>query len=261
MYLIRFIRQNLAITLACICALAIIFIFAIVQLTTHRHRSFDQIIASGKLRVLYVQQFYKDKDISSTALAGEEYQQLLAFAKAHHLHIQFIPLNDFTQLRKALANPYADMAYDNISMTINRKKEFLFTNKVIEKDLYLVAHKWNATCDFSIPLPRKVSLESGTSYVERIGPVKQRYPELIIDEQNENTAYIIDLIANGELEMTICEKTYFEQYVEGKKPLKKVMDFRHKEHISWMLPKTSFQLRDALNTFLASEKKKKGGQK
>lgn len=182
---------------------------------------------------------------------GFEYKMVSESAKKLGLELNLLVVHSLEEIKSSLESGKADIAAAGITVTDERKKQFLFT------DSYYYVQQW-VVCGKDVPSPksmedlisRELVIVKGSSYIERLLEIQREYPELAWDESDENTETLLHKVSRGHVECTVADSSVLAVNIRYYPKLRPAFTITGKQPLAWMLPKDKWRLKENLNEFL-----------
>ncbi|MBW2940569.1 membrane-bound lytic murein transglycosylase MltF [Zhongshania aquimaris] len=217
-------------------------------------RAVSDIKASGELRVLMRNAptiYYLDK---YNHPAGPEYQMAEAFAE--HLGVKLVVVLEETinDTLTALKAGKADMAASGLTITDQRKSQFLFTKQIESVTEQLVCRRGGNVAK-SLEQLSKVSIEvvTGSSYEETLETLKLSNPQLSWKSNTQTgTEALLQKVWNSKIDCTIADSTIVDVNRRFMPELIVLLDVSKPKSQAWMMPNSGKSLKSEADTWLNS---------
>ncbi len=200
---------------------------------------------------------------------GFQFELLQNFAEFSGLQLELIVNNNMDDLTSKLQDGSCDIIAEPMPVTLEESQYISFTEPLFQSRQVLVQRKpenWkNMTSDeindklIKSPLDlggKTVVVQKGSAYAQRLRNISSEIGKNIdIVEVPEKEEQLIQFVAGGEIEYTVCDEraaqvnqTYFPQL-----DVSSVISFP--QNLAWGVRKNSKQLLTLLNTWLEMVKK------
>lgn len=195
---------------------------------------------------------------------GFQFELLQRFAEYSGLQLEIVANNDFEDIKNKLIEGDYDLIASGIPVTLDKNSYLSFTEPLMQSRQVLVQRKpdnWKTLNldqinNFLVNSPlalngKTVVVQRGTSYATRLRNIEEEIGGNIdIVEVSEDEEHIMQFVAGGEIDYTICDegtalvnKTYFPQL-----DVSTVVGFP--QNISWAVRKNSKELLSELNKWI-----------
>jgi membrane-bound lytic murein transglycosylase F len=207
--------------------------------------SLDSILASRKLVVLIVNSptaYYYDRD---DQLAGPEYEMTQSFTRHLDVEVEYRAYDSTKQVIDALRNHEGHLVAAGLTINAARKQSFDFGPSYQTLDELLICHRDNRAIRSTDDLAGlEVVVAGESSFVDTL----KQYPGIDWRSDNEhNTQYLLNEVAEGRLQCTVSDSTLF--YIERRyhTELQNKYTLSENSHLAWMLNKDDDDLVDAID--------------
>jgi len=195
---------------------------------------------------------------------GFQYEILQNFTEKHNLKLKIIVENDLIKSTDYLKNRDIDIIAQSLTITPERKEIFEFTEPIAQTRQVLVQRKRpineNDSADF---VSNQLELQGKTIHIQKGGAAYDRLRNIeneiagkikIIENDTLEMEELIRLVANGDIDYTVCDenvaiinKTYF-------KILDSSIPVSFPQNLAWAVRKESKALKDSINEWLIEYK-------
>lgn len=178
------------------------------------------------------------------------------FAQANGLEAELVPVERFAELIPALLTGRGDIIAANLTVTEARRKHIAFSVPITTvRQQVLVAHNDDAVSDAEDLAGRRVMVEPGSSFWERLEAMRERYPdiELVPRPTGMSDEEVLDEVAAGRVDATVRDSNVASMYLRYRDDLKVAFSLPHVDDIAWGVRPDAHKLRAALNKFLHLE--------
>ena len=234
-------------------------------------RDLDAIKADGKLVAITGYNAYSYFIYRGQSM-GYEYELLQRLADDLELDLEIKVIPELDQMIDALNSGKGDLIAFNLTVTKSRTKSLSFTDHHTLTPQVLVQRKpdnWRKMKLHQIEktlirspidlIDKQISVIPASAYVERLNHLSEELgSDLLIEEADSEftTEDLIAKVAEGELDYTVSDQNIAELY-HGYYP---ILDIDYQislpQRIAWAVRVNSPELLDAVNDWLAREKKK-----
>jgi membrane-bound lytic murein transglycosylase F len=200
---------------------------------------------------------------------GFEYELLQRFAEYSGLQLEIIVSNDVGDLTAKLLNGNCDLIAVALPVTSNNSKFLSFAEPLMQSRQVLVQRKpdnWKdiSASDISNQLVRSpielnkktIVVQRGTAYAQRLRNIaNETGNEIEIVEVPEDEEQIIQFVAGGEVDYTVCDERIAQvnQHYYPQIDANTIVSFP--QNLSWAVRKNSNKLLKELNTWLIQYKR------
>jgi len=171
---------------------------------------------------------------------GFEFELVTLFAQSLGVKARFIVSNNFDSVFSELQAEQADFIAAGLSITSQRKKNFLFTPAYHQVKQQLIYHHRTRR-------PRSIDKISGlffevvanTSHVENLTELNKQYPDLTWSASKDSSvSELLEMVNSGLLDYTVADSNQFE-LLRGQYPkLSAAFDISRPQDIAWAFAKT-----------------------
>ncbi len=234
------------------------------------HDDLDEIIKKGKLTALVQYSSHGYFLYKGTPL-GFEYELLKSYAEEIGVDLEIKEVSVWDTLVQKLNRGEGDLIAANLQVSLDLKKEVLFTENHNVSRLVLVQRKptmWRKMKLHQIraeivkdPLELSgevVSVRTGTHYMKRLAKLSEELGEEIkVDSITELVSLekIAEWVNDGRIDYTIMEEHQAKMFAKVY-PILDVsvpVSFRHK--VAWAVPSTSGQLKSSIDRWMRGMKR------
>ncbi len=223
----------------------------------------EQILSKGVLRVV--------TDFNSTSYfiyrgqpMGYQYEMLQELANHLGVKLEVQVNNDLEQKFNMLENDEVDLIAVNLTVTKERKEKMDFTIPHLQTRQVLVQRKpanWKQLSASAIEdslirnqldlAQKKICVARNSSYATRLYNLAEEIGDSInIVEMEEDDEKLIEMVAMGEIEYTVCD----EQIAQVNESYYDNLDINtpvsFQQNLAWALPKGSSSLKEAIDEWL-----------
>ncbi len=170
--------------------------------------------------------------------AGFEYDLAKAFADDLGVELKIVVADKFNDVIPMLINAKADMAAAGLTITETRRKLVKFT-KSYQEIRQQVVYRLGTTRPTGPQdlVGRQIEVHSGTSYVERLNELKQKYPNLKwIESEDKQTEELLQMVWEGLLEITIADSHIVVLNRQFFPELQVAFNIQKPEALAWAFP-------------------------
>lgn len=212
-------------------------------------RDFDEILHSGKLRVLYL-----PRHPDSLSISGTEHAMLEKFANDNDLTLEWIPVDHSWSLLPDLVSGKGDVIIgQGQSITAGLAQQARFTLPWVTSRQQVVVRadttRISSLDDLTL---RQVALKKSSTVWHAMSELAQNNPSMdlvVIPEQMPRDA-VMQRVASGEYDVTIADSDYLDNYLPQHPELTVAYDLTSGEAKSWAVNENAAQLQLVLNQFL-----------
>lgn len=196
-------------------------------------------------------------------LMGYQYERLKIFADFLGVDLEIKVIHDLNRAFRELNDDKVDLVAMGLTITKERSKKVRFANPFMETRQMLVQHKpknWRkmSTWDeiernlIRNPLDlagKTIYVQSGSVYLNRLKNLSEEIGGQIeiVEDEERGVEQLIDAVAKGEIEFTICDENLallYEKYypdIDVKTPVS------FPQNVAWAVKKSSDSLLMAIN--------------
>jgi membrane-bound lytic murein transglycosylase F len=237
--------------------LASLLLLIILMSCSKEERRLQQIVDSGKIRVLTRNSaltYYENRD---GEIEGFEYDAMMAFAQWLGVEVEFIVMDGHEEVMEAMKLEKADIAASGLSITPERKKKYLFSDgylKVRQEILCHPEHKIKTPQDL---IGKKIVVASSSSYEEDLKILKKEIPELQWSSEAEVEHYqLFESISKKKIDCTLVDNNIIAVYRRYFPELKDSITIGTPKWLGWMMARYNRGLQQKMNEWLNLESNK-----
>jgi membrane-bound lytic murein transglycosylase F len=219
---------------------------------------FEDIIRSGKLRILLTQDFTSVDYLPRNASPLADQQRTAEdFALSHGLIPELVIVDNFSQLIPALAAGKGDVIINNLTINDQRRKKISFSVPVAHvREQVIVRQNDDSITRVRDLSGKKVMVNRDSTFWHALVWLKKnKYPEIEILEIPDNVELegLLDMLAAGEFDATILDSNRVEIYQAYRDDFKVAVGFSGKRDIGWGIRKDAPRLVSAINRYIQLE--------
>ena len=186
----------------------------------------------------------------------QNYQQIAeAFAEQLQLDVQWIFVDDFSELIPSLVRGEGDLIVTNMTVTKPRMAKVNFSRPINKVNEVLVLHKKDAIETPEQLSTLSISLPAGTSYIETLQTIAEAENlslNLSIAPSNTSDGDLLNEIQTGGVQATILDSDIATVRLLDYPELTTSLTLKKHRSIAWATRKNSTTLLKLLNEFLVS---------
>ncbi|GMR06515.1 MAG: membrane-bound lytic murein transglycosylase MltF [Gammaproteobacteria bacterium] len=217
----------------------------------------QRVQSSGKLSVITFNgptTYYKNNQ----GAGGFEYELARAFANKLGVELEIKLVDQFEKIMPEIKATHVDMAAAGMSITEDRKKQFSFSTpyQTIKQQVIFRGGGKKRPRRVANLIGRDIMITAGSSHVERLKKLKEKYPELswreTADETPEN---LLIRVWEKELDLTVADSNIVAVVRQYYPDLNVAFSLPPDDSLAWMFTLSSdHSLIDAANNFLKEMK-------
>jgi len=170
--------------------------------------------------------------------AGFEYDLAKSFADHLGVRLRVVAVPSFTEILPRLMDGEADFAAAGITITDARRAMVRFTppyQQVRQQIVYRRGAKRPA--DVSALIDREIEVRAGTSYVDRLNALKQKFPELTwVEVDDRETEDLLQAVWEGLLDLTVADSNIVAVSQQYFPELQVAFDLNDSDGLGWAFP-------------------------
>jgi len=224
---------------------------------TWEENQLQRIQSAGKLRVITFNgptTYYKDNEETG----GFEYELARAFADKLGVELEIKLVDQFDKIMPEVKAAHVDMAAAGLAITEDRKKLFSFSTpyQTIKQQVVFRAGGGKGPYGAAGLVGRNITVTAGSSHVERLEKLKEKYPELSWQETADETPEnLLIRVWEKELDLTIADSNIIAVVRQFYPDLNIAFSLPPDDKLAWMFTLSSDNsLIDAANDFLKEMK-------
>jgi membrane-bound lytic murein transglycosylase F len=217
----------------------------------------ERIQSTGKLSVITFNgptTYFKD----NVEASGFEYELARAFAAELGVELEIKLVDQFEKILPEIKAGHVDMAAAGLSITEDRKKIFSFSSpyQTIKQQVIFRAGGKKRPPRAAKLVGRDIMVTAGSSHVERLKKLKEKYPELVWQETADETPEnLLIQVWEKELDLTIADSNIVAVVRQYYPDLNIAFSLPPDDKLAWMFTLSSDRsLIDAANGFLKKMK-------
>lgn len=223
-----------------------------------RQGDFNEILASGKLRILVPRDFSSVDYLPRRRSPLAEQQRIATeFALSHGLTPQLVIVENFAQLIPALEQGRGDIIINNLTINDQRLEKIAFSVPVDHVFEQILVASDNRDIQKVRDLNgKRVMVNRDSTFWHALQWLKKnRYPdiEVIATPDRELREQILDYLAAGEIDATIMDSNLAQIYASYRDDFKIADNFSGQRNIAWGIRKNAPRLRSEINRYLQLE--------
>ena len=213
------------------------------------NRDLNEIIHSGKLRVLY-----QPRHPDSLSVGGTERAMLERFANENNLTIEWIPVKNNWSLLPELVSGKGDIIIgQGQSVAGGLKDQARFTLPwITSRQQVVVRSDTTQIASLDDLALRQVALKKSSNVWHAMSDLAQNNPsmDIVVIPEQLSREEIMRRVASGQYDVTIADSDFLDNYLPKHPELTAAYDLTSGEAKSWAVNAKSQNLQTALNQFL-----------
>lgn len=217
-------------------------------------RDIDEIIASGRLRVLTDNSslgFKMEKD----SVYGFQYELIKAFSVKLGVELEIAENDDVESAINEMLNGEYDIVASFIPVTSEYEDKVLFTNSLQVDRQMLVQRKGDST----LFVAKQYELAGDTIFLPQNSPYKMLVANLssqiadtihVSELKNTISEVAVKMVSEGIISYTICPERCAKKMINQYPNLDISLPVGFQQSTAWAIPKSSTNLQNKLNDFL-----------
>ncbi|THB73931.1 MAG: membrane-bound lytic murein transglycosylase MltF [Gammaproteobacteria bacterium] len=211
---------------------------------------FSQVLASGRLKVatIYSPVTYY---IGPDGKRGFEYDLINAFADAYGLKVDLVLKDSIQQVVESVITGEAHIAAAGIPKKENEAKSYRFGPVYQQVRQEVVCNREGVNPD-DISQLSSLNLVVGkdSSYISSLLTLKEQFPALTWREEDKSVDYLLEMVADDEIECTIVDSNIFETSRRYLPELNATLHLSNQQKLAWVLPKSANKLHEAISYWM-----------
>jgi membrane-bound lytic murein transglycosylase F len=219
---------------------------------------FENIILSGKLRILLTQDFTSVAYLprKSSPLADQQ-RMAEEFALSHGLVPELVLVDNFSQLIPALVAGKGDIIINNLTINDARRKKINFSIPVAHvREQVIVRHDDDSISRVRDLNGKRVMVNRDSTFWHALVWLKKnKYPDIEILEIPDNLQLegLLDMLVAGKFDATILDSNRAEIFRSYRSDFKVATPFSGKRDIGWGIRKDAPRLVSEINRYIQLE--------
>lgn len=169
---------------------------------------------------------------------GFEYDLARAFAKSLGVSLRMKSIERFSDILPMIANGTADLAAAGITVTSQRETQVRFSPPYQQiRQQVIHSDRTSAPANPKALLGRRIEVVAGTSYVERLETLREKYPKLKWTEvQDMETEELLIRVQEGLTDVTIADSNIVALHRQFNPELHVAFALSDTEKLAWAFP-------------------------
>jgi membrane-bound lytic murein transglycosylase F len=219
---------------------------------------FDNIIRSGKLRILLTQDFTSVTYLPRRRSPLAEQQRMAEeFALSHGLIPELVIVNNFSELIPALVAGKGDIIINNLTINDQRRRKISFSVPVTHvREQVITRMDDDSITRVSDLSGKKVMVNRDSTFWHSLQWLKKnKYPDIEILEIPDHVQLdqLLDRLADSEFDATILDSNRVEIYQGYRDDFKVAANFSSQRDIGWGIRKDAPRLVSEINRYIQLE--------
>jgi membrane-bound lytic murein transglycosylase F len=219
-------------------------------------RDLAEIRYLGEIRILLPERRYASRLPRSGFPLDFERELAESFAAYLDVEPIWIHVDSRDRMIPGLLDGMADLVAANLTVTPQRAEQVAFTVPVAVVREQIVARIDDDSISRAEDLAgRRVAVRRSSSFWETVQRLRERHPEIEIEEVDENvdTEEIIHRVAIGEYDLTVADSNLVVACLEYRDDVRAALDLTRERSIAMAVRPDSPALLNSLDRFLTSE--------
>jgi membrane-bound lytic murein transglycosylase F len=169
---------------------------------------------------------------------GFEYDLVRAFAKSLGVSVRMKTIDRFSDILPMIANGDGDLAAAGITVTPQRATQVRFSPYYQQiRQQVIHSTRTPAPTNAKALIGRSIEVVAGTSYVERLESLREKYPKLKWTEvQDMETEELLIRVQEGQTEITIADSNIVALNQQYNPDLRVGFNLSDAEKLAWAFP-------------------------
>jgi len=183
---------------------------------------------------------------------GFEYELLSSYAKEIGVDLNLTVVNTVDEALSLSKQGVGDLTAAGLSMTKQRKKEFVFGPKYFLVQEQMICHKdmyrqKNFPKDMEDLSGLNIVVGKSTSYAQTLDDLAELYPQMKVKyDANRSTEELLEMVWKKEIDCTVSDSNVFAINQRYYPELSMAFAISERKHLAWILPGDDDSLRDDL---------------
>lgn len=185
----------------------------------------------------------------------EQVEYAARFARSLDLEPVLVPVEHADELIPALRDGRGDVIIANLPMNDHYRQRIDFTVPLDRSRRSLVARADDPIEDFDDLPGRTITVPFDSHFWETARELQTQFPGLRVDSLPAlGEARTLELVANGEADLTLAEGNFLASALAGREDLRAVFPVSTEKGVAWGIRQESPRLKDMLDRFITQEK-------
>ena len=215
----------------------------------------DAIIEHGYLRLI-APRFDGASALHREGIPVQYYQQLAeAFAQQLQLQVQWVFIDNYSDLIAHLLSGEGDLIVTNMTVTPSRLEQVNFSRTIKQVNEVLVSHVGDVIDQADKLAALSLSVPAGTAYVDSLQSLANKQQltlDLSIAASDSSDNDMLDKVQAGEVQATVLDSDVAASLLLDYPQLRSSLVLKRNRPIAWAARKSSSKLLRQLNEFLIS---------
>lgn len=228
------------------------------HLMTTDKRTYQEIKSKKKLRVVTINSelsYYENRD---GKIEGLDYDMITSFAKSNNFEVELIVKHSIAEALEELKLNKVDIAAANLSVTANRKEDFLFTSSYQKVRQRVICRSYVKPKNIKELTKLKIIIGEDTSYEDILEDLQKKHSELQwIISKDLSSQEIFEALSRSknEYDCTIADMTIANIYLRYFPKLEIAMKIGKPSLIAWAVAPHLEKLKQDASIWIESAKK------
>ncbi len=178
------------------------------------------------------------------------------FARTQGLQPELVPVETFAGLIPALLEGRGDIIAANLTITESRREKIGFSVPLtsVRQQVMVAAAQQEIRSEEDL-VDRRVMVQRGSSFWERLQALRKTYPEIELMERPSDMTdeEELDAVASGRVDASVRDSNIAAMYLTYRDDLKVAFELPGMDDIAWAIRPDAKQLQAALNQYLHLE--------
>jgi len=183
---------------------------------------------------------------------GFEYELLASYAKEIGVDLNLSVVNTVDEALSLSKQGVGDITAAGLSITAQRKKEFVFGPKYFLVQEQMICHRGmyrqkNFPKDMEDLSGLNIVVGKSTSYEQTLNNLSELYPQMKIRyDENESTESLLEMVWEKKIDCTVADSNIFAVNQRYYPELSMAFSVSERKHLAWVLREGDDSLRDDL---------------
>ena len=214
---------------------------------------YNAIKSHGVLRVLRPLMLLQQSEFPRSGMPLDYQSELVkGFADAENLRLEWISVDDYSDLIPALQAGKGDIIVANMTATDSRRKEMGFSLPVdVVREKLVVNSKLGVT-ELSQLKGRTIAVKQASSYWDTAQDLVKHFPHIKLVPVDEKLSYseLLEQVAEGKYAATILDSNALNSFALDESKLSSPLILAKGREIAWGMRSNASELRQRVNTWL-----------
>jgi membrane-bound lytic murein transglycosylase F len=179
-----------------------------------------------------------------------------AFARAHRLQVEWVPVFQLGEMMELLAQGKVDLVAANLTITEARRQSMAFSLPIDQvQEVVLVDVREEGIQGPADLVGRTVMVDSASTFWDSLQTLREQYPDIQVvpTRAHFDDERVLDFIVAGHMDATVRDSNIAAMYLAYRQDLRVAFPLGERRPIAWAVRPDAPELLAAVNRFLTQE--------